>query len=297
MKALITVEAFYVIIGAVFAFMAAQVVTDRTHARRWGTALFWAAGRHVSFRQAAAARRGRLPGAVDGPAGGGAAGAALRGAKADAGRTHGRGGQAGEPLFWPALLVPATAVRARCCWAGSISAAGTGRGEAGDAHRARLGSCWPSGGPAHDGAKVHAPASRAPAAAGHRWALILRRCSRPSADLRAGGVGRSSRSWSRGRCRRSFPSWRWRRIARDDAVHDVHGERLRGLRRHHRRHRLPLIVQQHGGDAAIMAGIGMLSGYCGTLLTPMAANFNIVPQCCSTCRTGTRSSRRRCRSR
>jgi uncharacterized membrane protein len=40
---------------------------------------------------------------------------------------------------------------------------------------------------------------------------------------------------------------------------------------------LPLIVQQHGGNAAIMAGIGMLSGYCGTLLTPMAANFNIVP--------------------
>jgi uncharacterized membrane protein len=26
-----------------------------------------------------------------------------------------------------------------------------------------------------------------------------------------------------------------------------------------------------------MAAIGMLSGYCGTLLTPMAANFNIVP--------------------
>jgi uncharacterized membrane protein len=40
---------------------------------------------------------------------------------------------------------------------------------------------------------------------------------------------------------------------------------------------LPLIVQQHGGNPAIMAAIGMLSGYCGTLLTPMAANFNIVP--------------------
>jgi uncharacterized membrane protein len=26
-----------------------------------------------------------------------------------------------------------------------------------------------------------------------------------------------------------------------------------------------------------MASVGMLSGYCGTLLTPMAANFNIVP--------------------
>jgi uncharacterized membrane protein len=40
---------------------------------------------------------------------------------------------------------------------------------------------------------------------------------------------------------------------------------------------LPLIVQRHGGDPAIMAAIGMLSGYCGTLMTPMAANFNLVP--------------------
>lgn len=40
---------------------------------------------------------------------------------------------------------------------------------------------------------------------------------------------------------------------------------------------LPLIVRMHGGNPAIMAAIGMLSGYCGTLLTPMAANFNIVP--------------------
>ncbi len=40
---------------------------------------------------------------------------------------------------------------------------------------------------------------------------------------------------------------------------------------------LPLIVAKFGGDPAIMAAIGMLSGYCGTLMTPMAANFNIVP--------------------
>lgn len=40
---------------------------------------------------------------------------------------------------------------------------------------------------------------------------------------------------------------------------------------------LPFIVQQHHGNPAIMAAIGMLSGYCGTLLTPMAANFNLVP--------------------
>ena len=40
---------------------------------------------------------------------------------------------------------------------------------------------------------------------------------------------------------------------------------------------LPLIVGKFGGDPAIMASIGMLSGFCGTLTTPMAANFNIVP--------------------
>jgi uncharacterized membrane protein len=40
---------------------------------------------------------------------------------------------------------------------------------------------------------------------------------------------------------------------------------------------LPLIVGKFGGDPAVMAALGMLSGFCGTLVTPMAANFNIVP--------------------
>ena len=40
---------------------------------------------------------------------------------------------------------------------------------------------------------------------------------------------------------------------------------------------LPLVVQRFGGDPAIMAAVGMLSGFCGTLMTPMAANFNVVP--------------------
>lgn len=40
---------------------------------------------------------------------------------------------------------------------------------------------------------------------------------------------------------------------------------------------IPIIVRKLGGDPAVMAAIGMLSGFCGTLMTPMAANFNIVP--------------------
>jgi len=38
----------------------------------------------------------------------------------------------------------------------------------------------------------------------------------------------------------------------------------------------PLIVGRFGGDPAIMGALGMLSGYCGTLMTPMASH-NIVP--------------------
>ncbi len=40
---------------------------------------------------------------------------------------------------------------------------------------------------------------------------------------------------------------------------------------------LPFIVMMHGGNPAVVAAIGMFSGYCGTLMTPMGANFNIVP--------------------
>ena len=40
---------------------------------------------------------------------------------------------------------------------------------------------------------------------------------------------------------------------------------------------LPLLVARHGAAPAVLGSLGMLTGYCGTLLTPMAANFNIVP--------------------
>jgi len=40
---------------------------------------------------------------------------------------------------------------------------------------------------------------------------------------------------------------------------------------------VPILVHQDGGNAAVIGAVGMLSGFCGTLMTPMAANFNIVP--------------------
>jgi uncharacterized membrane protein len=40
---------------------------------------------------------------------------------------------------------------------------------------------------------------------------------------------------------------------------------------------VPLLIQAYGGDPAVVGAVGMLAGFCGTLMTPMAANFNIVP--------------------
>lgn len=40
---------------------------------------------------------------------------------------------------------------------------------------------------------------------------------------------------------------------------------------------IPLLVKAYGADPAPVAAIGMLAGFCGTLMTPMAANFNLVP--------------------
>lgn len=40
---------------------------------------------------------------------------------------------------------------------------------------------------------------------------------------------------------------------------------------------VPVLVGMFHANPAVMAAIGMFSGYCGTLMTPMAANFNIVP--------------------
>jgi uncharacterized membrane protein len=40
---------------------------------------------------------------------------------------------------------------------------------------------------------------------------------------------------------------------------------------------VPLLIQADHGNPAVIGAIGMLAGFCGTLLTPMAANFNVVP--------------------
>ncbi|RYL92539.1 DUF979 domain-containing protein [Sporolactobacillus sp. THM7-4] len=40
---------------------------------------------------------------------------------------------------------------------------------------------------------------------------------------------------------------------------------------------IPLLIRQFDANPNQIAAISMFAGYCGTLMTPMAANFNIVP--------------------
>ena len=39
---------------------------------------------------------------------------------------------------------------------------------------------------------------------------------------------------------------------------------------------IPFLINE-GADPAVVGALGLTAGYCGTLLTPMAANFNIMP--------------------
>ena len=40
---------------------------------------------------------------------------------------------------------------------------------------------------------------------------------------------------------------------------------------------VPILIEHDHGNPAVIGAVGMLAGFCGTLMTPMAANFNIVP--------------------
>ena len=39
---------------------------------------------------------------------------------------------------------------------------------------------------------------------------------------------------------------------------------------------IPFVIAQ-GANPVVVGALGLTAGYCGTLITPMAANFNIMP--------------------
>ena len=283
MKPLVTVEIFYALIGAMFAFIAARVALNRTHGRHWGTALFWGllaitylfgkvlppmvVGYLVLGMVALAALRLVQRAEEKGPS------RAEREASAE---------RLGNGLFWPALVVPVTAV-AGSLVLGAIPAAYLGWIEMKQATLIVL------GGGALLAIAVALRTTRAPmhtpAVEGSRllqaigWALILPQMLAALGGIFAkAGVGKVVADLVTQALPTQIPFVAVAAYCGGMLLFTMcMGNAFAAFAVITGGIGLPLIVQQHHGNPAIMAGIGMLSGYCGTLMTPMAANFNVVP--------------------
>jgi uncharacterized membrane protein len=280
---LLTVEIFYAIAGVCLLLVAGRIAVDASHPRRWGSALFWAL-LAVTF----------LFGKVIPPAVTGylvLAMVALASAK-QVGRPTEQGTSRAERaaheerlrhrLLWPALLIPATAI---------VGALVFGRIHFGDVYLVDpkqvtlvalslgalfavvLGLCL-----------TRAPA-HTPLTEGSRllqtigWALLLPQMLAALGGIFArAGVGEVIARLVTAAVPVQHAFVAVLAYCAGMALFTiVMGNAFAAFAVITGGIGLPLIVQQHHGNPAIMAAIGMLAGYCGTLLTPMAANFNIVP--------------------
>lgn len=279
----LNLESFYVLCGLVLAALAALIAADGTHPHRWGSAVFWGllavtigAGKWLApaavgymvlgLTALIATKRVGVP----------------RFAAVEPAVLASRAAQLGNRLLWPVLLVPAVAV------VGGLTLGGIGWGEVTlvnpkQVTQIALGLGCVAG--VVLSLRVTGESPRAAAHEGGRllqllgWALIL-----PQMLAALGGI--MSKAGVGEEIAQLVAAVLPVHIAWVAVVAYCAGMALftillgnafaafpvmtLGVG-------LPFIVKAHGGDPAVMGALGMLSGYCGTLVTPMAANFNIVP--------------------
>ena len=282
-EALIHLEMFYAIIGAVFAFMAVQIMRDEKHAHRWGSALFWGllaftylfgkvlppvvVGYLVLAMVALAALRQVVRATEQGPS------RAARLAAAE---------RLQNKLFWPALLVPLGAVLGTAffdylhvgqLWLvdpKQVTLISLGLGALAAIAVALRVTGAPAATPLNEGGRLLQSIG---------WALILPQMLAALGGIFAkAGVGPVVADLVARALPTQFPFVAVAAYCLGMALFTMcMGNAFAAFAVITGGIGLPLIVGQHQGNPAIMAGIGMLSGYCGTLMTPMAANFNIVP--------------------
>jgi uncharacterized membrane protein len=281
---LITLEAFYVIVGIVLLLVAGRIAADAAHPKRWGSALFWAL-LAVTFLFGRA-----IPPVVTGYL---VLAMVVLAAAKQVGRSSGAPGSSPAErtaheerlrhrLLWPALLIPATAV------AGTLLLARVHFGSVRliEASQAALISLslgalfalglglWltkaPVGTPLAEGSRLLQTIG---------WALILPQLLAALGGIFAqAGVGEVIAGLLAAALPMHAAFVAVLAYCGTMALFTmIMGNAFAAFAVATGGIGLPFIVQRHGGNPAIMAAIGMLSGYCGTLLTPMAANFNIVP--------------------
>jgi uncharacterized membrane protein len=280
---IITVEACYAVVGLYLFVLAGRIAAERQHPRRWGSALFWAL-LGVTFIGANVLPPTLVGYLVVVMVVLAATGQVARGASHEASREErvGHAERLKNRIFWPALLIPATAV--------------VGTLVLGELH---LGDVWLVE-PKHvtlialslgamlalmaamrtTGASVGAASregSRLLQTLG--WSLILPQMLAALGGIFAkAGVGEVVAGLVAQAVPTGVPWVAVVAYCGGMALFTmVMGNAFAAFAVITGGIGLPFIVIVHGGNPAIMAAIGMLSGYCGTLLTPMAANFNLVP--------------------
>ncbi len=273
----------YALAGVMFAGFALLSARDRSNPKRWGNGGFWAL-LAVSFlfgSDIGSIANGVLVVALALLGGSGAMGRSTRERSSPEERIT-RAGRRGNALFVPALLIPVIAV-AGTFTLGRIEFAGR---PLADPHEvtlialalgivvALITALWQSKAPLHaaldEGRRL---------ADMMGWALILPQLlAALGAVFALAGVGAAV----------GHLATAWLPLGRPFAVVLVYcvgmalfttvmGNAFAAFPVMTAAVGVPLIVQRFGGDPAVMGAVGMLSGFCGTLVTPMAANFNIVP--------------------
>jgi len=264
---LLGLNTFYILAGAFLLATALRVALDRAHARRWSTALFWGLlGASFMFGGSMPPTAvGYLVLAMTVLAASGKLGVSRE-------RTTGReerlesAERLGDRLFWPALLIPATAVLGGLLF-GRIRWHGVSLVDPGNLSVTSV--CIGAVLALAAGLRLTRAPLRAAVGEGSRilqavgWALILPQALAALGGLFArAGVG----TVVAGLVERAMPT-QYPSVA---VAAYCFGMMLFTIC-------LGNAFAAFAVNPAIMAAIGMLAGYCGTLLTPMAANFNLVP--------------------
>ena len=280
---LLNPEVFYVVTGAFLLLVAGRIAMDRNQPKRWGSAIFWGLLAVVFLGGKA------LPPVVVGYLllimAGLAATKQLGGAREDGVTAAERVAAAkrlGNRIFIPALLIPLTAVIGTLI----LSKLHWGEWWLLDSANATVTSvCLGAVVAAVVGVRLTGASAQIPVVEGSRlvqtigWAIVLPQFLAALGGLFAkAGVGPVVAQLAAQALPTQFPFVAVVAYCLGMALFTVcMGNAFAAFPVITLGIGLPLIVQQHHGNPAIMAAIGMLSGYCGTMLTPMAANFNLVP--------------------
>ena len=280
---MITLAWLYIPAGLMFAAVALRSALDRANSRRWGTAAFWGlmALSLLAGDLLGDFGNGVLVLALAGLAGFGLVGRGVAQTTDEPERER-SAARLGNRVFLPALIIPATAL------VGTLAYNYTPLGDAGWIEAKRETYVFLVIGVLLALAVIFAwlrPPALAPVEEGRRlldaigWAAVLPQLlAALGAVFAAAGVGEIVGGLVGAAIPEGSVFLTVTALALGMAAFTiVMGNAFAAFPVMAAAIGVPLLIRGYGGDPAVIGAVGMLAGFCGTLMTPMAANFNLVP--------------------